>query len=199
MTFVHHLGHIDKRTDKELFSLVSQGSEQAFRLIFDRYQRRMWLFVVTLVKSSYVAEEIIQESFIKLWNYRDLLANVKKPDDFIFILIRNHALNYLRTLVGEQKGKNRLWEAIKQQSAYYDYSLEAKETEQVIAQIIECLPAQQRNIFHLSRDRALSHQEIADQLNLSKNTVKNHLVAAFKSIRVQLKRAGFLSIFFLAH
>ena len=183
-------------TDKQLFTLISQGSEHAFRLIFERYQRRMWLFVVALVKSTCVAEEIVQESFIKLWNYRDLLANVKNPDDFIFILMRNHALNWLRKWVSEQKGKTQLWEVMKQQSAYYDYSIEAKEMEQVVEQIIARLPAQQRNIFHLSRDMALSHQEIADQLNLSKNTVKNHLVAAFKSIRTQLRRAEILVLFF---
>ena len=183
-------------SDKQLFLAISKGNEEAFRLIFERYHQRMWSFAMTLVKLSHVAEDIVQESFIKLWECRDMLSDIKKPDDFIFILVRNHALNSFRGLGREEKRKLRFREHLRQQSVYADYWLEAEQATQILEQIIAQLPTQQQKVIRLSRDSGLSHQDIAEQLKISKTTVNKHLVIALKTCREQLKRMGF-SYFFL--
>jgi len=185
--------------DEQLFLAISEDSEMAFQHIFERYYQPMWSFVMTLVKSSHIAEDIVQESFIKLWGCRNILAEVKKPSDFIFILVRNHALDIIRKLAREQKEKRKeqLWEDLKQQSIHSDYWLEMKQATEILKQIIDQLPAQQQKIMHLSRELGLSHQDIADQLKISKNTVKNHLVVALKTCREQLKKIGFSYFFVL--
>jgi len=184
-------------SDQHLFLAMSEGNEQAFRLIFERYYQRMWSFVMKLVKSQQIAEDVVQESFIKLWECRNLLTDVKKPDDFIFILVRNKALNTLRKLINEEKEKKQLWERLKQQSIHCDYWLEAEQAAHILEQIITQLPAQQQKVIHLSRELGFSHKEIANQMNLSKNTVKNHLVSALKTCREQLKKLGFSYFFVL--
>ena len=183
-------------SDQQIFLAISEGSEAAFRMFFERYRQRMWTFVMTIIKSPHIAEDIVQESFIKLWECRNMLADVEKPNVFIFVLVKNRAFDALRKLVHEEEVREQVWEQIKQQSAYSDYWLEAEQAEQILGQIIARLPAQQQKILHLSRELGLSHQEIANQLKISKNTVKNHIVAALKTCREQLKRMGF-SYFFL--
>jgi len=159
----------------------------------------MWQFAITIVKSEHIAEDIVQESFIKLWESRNILAEVKKPNDFIFILVRNHAFDVLRKLAREEKELEReqVWETLKQQSAYSDYWLEAKQTTQILEQIIAQLPAQQQKVIRMSREEGLSHQDIAEHLKISKNTVKKHLVVALRTCREQLKRLGFSYFFIL--
>lgn len=88
-------------SDKQLFNEVSIGDERAFRILYNRYYQRMYSFACKVVKSSHVAEEIIQEVFIRLWEQRELLSEVKNPDNYVFIVIRNHTFNYLRTAARE--------------------------------------------------------------------------------------------------
>ena len=195
----HVSGNKGLISDNQLFLAISRGSESAFRFIFERYHQRMWAFVMTLVKSPHIAEDIVQESFIKLWECRAILADVKKPNDFIFILVRNHALDSLRKLTREDKERERdqVWEDLKRQSVYVDYWLEAKQAAQILEQIIAQLPCQQQKVIRLRHNRGLSHQEIADYLQISKNTVKKHLAIALKTCREELKRMGFSYFFVL--
>ena len=184
-------------SDKQLFLAVSTGSEMAFQFVFERYRQPMWSFVMTLVKSPHIAEDIVQESFIKLWECRGTLADVVNPKDFIFILVRNRALDVLRKLAHQEKEKEHVWEQLKQQSDYSDYWLEAEQAAQILKDIIAKLPAQQQKVIHMSRDLGLSHQDIANQLKISQNTVKKHIVIALKTCREQLRRIGFSYFFIL--
>jgi len=178
-------------TDKQLFVAISEGDERAFRLIFDRYRQKTWSFVLTLVKSQHIAEEIIQESFIKLWENRKALAEVKNPDDYLFIFVRNHLFNTLRNMTREEKKKAQLKKNLEQREVYMDhYWLEVQQAAQMLEQIIARLPNQQKKIILLKREKALSLQEIADKLKISKNTVKKHLSVALKTCRKQLVRMG---------
>ena len=185
-------------SDKQLFLAISKGNEEAFRLFFDRYHQKMWSFVLTLVHSPHIAEEIVQETFIKLWECRNLLADVIKPDDFLFIMMRNHLFNTLRNLTREEKQKMQLLKQLRIADTYLDhYWMEVQEATQILEQIVARLPAQQQKVIHLSRELGLSHQEIADQLSISKHTVNEYLVAALKTCRKQLKRMGFTYFFIL--
>lgn len=98
----HYLKEGSSFTDKQLFKEVSEGNEQAFQLVFKRYYQRMFSFAGTVVKSPHLAEEIVQEVFIRLWEQRELLAEISNPENYFFIVIRNRAYNYLRAAANEQ-------------------------------------------------------------------------------------------------
>ena len=152
-----------------------------------------------MVHSSHAAEEIVQEVFIRLWEHREMLTEVKSPADFIFILVRNYTLNYLRSMLKEEEGRERLWAALEQRAsqAHADTPLETKETAQLLQKIVAKLTDQQRRVFRMSREEGLSHQEIASELHISKNTVKKHVADSIKMVKVHLKELGFpLLIFF---
>ena len=69
-----------------------------FDFVFEKYKKRIYAYVLTIVKSEFTAEEITQEIFIKLWLYQEKLHEIKNLDGFVFKIVRNHALNHLRTL-----------------------------------------------------------------------------------------------------
>lgn len=181
--------------DKQLFKEVSEGNERAFRIIYNRYYQRMYSFAGKVVKSPHVAEEIVQEVFIRLWEQRELLSEVKNPDNYVFIVIRNHTYNYLRAAANEQIRREKLWEALQQRAADESTSLEAEEAEQFLEKLLAKLSPQQRKIFRMSREDGFSHQQIAEELHLSKDTVKKHVANSLKIFKAHLK--NFVQLLFL--
>lgn len=174
-------------SDKQLFNEVSIGDERAFRILYNRYYQRMYSFACKVVKSSHVAEEIIQEVFIRLWEQRELLSEVKNPDNYVFIVIRNHTFNYLRTAARENSRREKLWEALQQRVTDEATSIEAEEAEQFLKKLLTKLSPKQQMIFRMSREDGLSHQQIADKLQLSKDTVKKHVANSLKIFKIHLK------------
>ncbi|HHT33774.1 MAG TPA: RNA polymerase sigma-70 factor [Bacteroidales bacterium] len=166
---------------------VSEGDERAFQHIFTRYYPRMISFAGMMVKSPYAAEEIVQEVFIRLWEQREVLAEVKSPENFVFIVIRNHTFNYLRAAANEQNRREQLWEALQQRAADETITLEMQEADQFFEKILAKLSPQQQKIFRMSREEGFSHQQIADELQLSKDTVKKHIANSLKVFKSYLK------------
>lgn len=173
--------------DKQLFKEVSEGDERAFRIMYNRYYQRMYSFAAKVVKSPHVAEEIVQEVFIRLWEQRELLCEVKNPDNYVFIVIRNHTYNYLRAVAREQNRREKLWEALQQQVTDEGTSLEAEEAELFLEKLLAKLSPQQRKIFRMIREDGFSHQQIADELHLSRDTVKKHVANSLKIFKAHLK------------
>lgn len=183
----HHLNEISFLSDKQLFKEVSEGDERAFQHLFTRYYPRMISFAGMMVKSPYAAEEIVQEVFIRLWEQREVLAEVKSPENFVFIVIRNHTFNYLRAAANEQNRREQLWEALQQRAADETITLEMQEADQFFEKILAKLSPQQQKIFRMSREEGFSHQQIADELHLSKDTVKKHIANSLKVFKSYLK------------
>jgi RNA polymerase sigma-70 factor (ECF subfamily) len=183
----HHLNEKTLLSDKQLFMEVSEGDERAFQHIFTRYYPRMISFAGMMVKSPYAAEEIVQEVFIRLWEQREVLAEVKSPENFVFIVIRNHTFNYLRAAANEQNRREQLWEALQQRAADETITLEMQEADQFFEKILAKLSPQQQKIFRMSREEGFSHQQIADELQLSKDTVKKHIANSLKVFKSYLK------------
>ncbi len=161
-----------------------------FDCIFEKYKKRVYVYVLTIVKSGFLAEEITQEIFIKLWLYRDKLNDINNLDGFIFKVVRNHALNHLRKIAcNDRLLKEILTLAVPEQNNI-DEKLISADYQLLVQQALDCLSPQRRLVYELSRKKGLNYEEIASQLNLSRNTVKNHIVSALKHIHHYLSKNG---------
>ena len=176
-------------SDTRLLLEISKGSEPAFQLIFKRYCPRMLAFALKLLKSQFSAEEAVQEVFIRLWEHRDTLGQIKNPQDYLFILLRNKVMNELRAASRNQKRREQLWEAMEQRATQPMISIETKEVEQMLEHAVNNLSPQQQKIFRLSREKGLSHREIANELHISPLTAKKHVADSIKSIKSNLKKS----------
>lgn len=169
---------------------VSEGDEQAFRIIFDRYRVKLFYFISNLVNSEATAEELVQEVFVRLWTSRTKLAEVENLDSYIFVTARNRTLDYIRSTITERNMKSEWLRRSHLEGNYTEEEVDLKQSKKLIDEAVAQLPAQQARVFRLSKEYRLKRQDIARELNISENTVRNHLSEAIKSIQAYLEQHG---------
>ena len=179
--------------EKELFARVAQGDEEAFNTLFHAYVPRLHTLIMKVTRSEGVAKDIIQEVFLYLWMDRESLADVEVPQNWIFKIAYNRSYSWL----SRQFSRNRKYnEFIQQNPAEEDDSLEQTvtlhETARLIREATSLLPHQARNIFQLSRESGLKAAEVAEQLGISVQTVRNSLVRSVKFVKEYLAQHGIL-------
>jgi RNA polymerase sigma-70 factor (ECF subfamily) len=170
-------------TDTDLLQRMKKGDESAFRELYDRHSRQVAAFVFHLTHSAVDAEDILQETFLKLWTNREQLPAIVHPGNYIFIIARNKTLDHLRKIAQQQKLVDHVWANISNVADALDLQLDARESQQLINTALSRLTEQQRTIFRLSRQEGLDHATIASQLQLSKSRVKNVQVETLRFLR----------------
>lgn len=184
---------------KVFFTLISQGDDDAFTEVFRRYSSKVYGVALKMLKSEVEAEEVVQEVFISLWRARKRFNVIDNPEGYIFTTTYHAVYAHLRKI---SRDKDLLEEVIFQvvfkQNTTQD-TIAARETGALIYEAIQQLPPQQRTVYELSKQKDLSYDEIATRLGLSKNTVRNHLAEAMKTIRLFLRKhlVNYLFILFL--
>lgn len=169
--------------ESDLLALVAGGDERAFAELFECYYRQLGEYVYRLTESIVVSEEIVQDVFIKIWQKREILASLDSFTYYLFILSKNQTLNYLRK-VAKEKIKQTEWLKAFDENSDGDYLLE--EYHNLIDNAVEKLPPQQKKVYQLTRIERLKHEEVAEILGLSVETVKKHAKLAIKAIKNEL-------------
>jgi RNA polymerase sigma-70 factor (ECF subfamily) len=170
--------------DKRLLQLIAAGDEQAFKTLFEKYRAKLYAYLKSITKSPEVSEEIVMDVFLKIWIGRKTAVEIAQFDSFLFRIAHNKAIDFLRALQRDQTLCKLVWEEIQVAgSQTADAPLKEKESHAILQQAISRLSPKRRLVYELSRENALSHDQIAAYLNLSKSTVNNHLVESLRFIR----------------
>ena len=162
--------------------------QQLFNELFREHEHKLYAFVVKVLRSDAQAKDIVQEVFLKLWTIREQLHEIGNMDAFLYRLTENKVYDHLRAAATREKLRLELWHRIKAASEDASHSLEAKEYHHLIHQAIQQLPPQRKTIYLLSKHEGLKQQQIAEELQISPHTVRNHLAEAFRSIRNYVKK-----------
>ena len=205
MWYLHHSffdGAIVKTSstqEKVLLYQMIEGDEHAFRLIFLQYKDRLYTYCLKFTKSICMAEEIVQDVFLKIWTNREAIDPEQSFDAYMFTISKHFALNYLEKTAREQKNIARLQDyfiRLQAKNQTEEMMLSA-EYEQLLTNAMELMPPRRKLIFRMSRVEGMSHAEIATALHLSRGTIKNHMILALKFLRryVQLNSDITLLIF----
>lgn len=174
--------------EKELFMHIANGDETAFRMLFDQYRERLFFFAWQLCHSAVEAEEVVQDIFLRLWENRSKLGEVDFPRKYIYIMVRNRTLDLLSKIARDQRLISEVWTNMSQSDNYLEDLLHAQDSRLLIDQAVSQLPEKKQAIFLMSRRDGLSLREIADQMGLSVQTVKNILTEVLKHIKAFLSR-----------
>ncbi|MHA4806739.1 RNA polymerase sigma factor [Flavitalea flava] len=162
---------------------VADSDEKAFGTLFHHYRNKIYSYAFHLLESSDMADELVQDVFLKVWMNRDRLQKIDKFDSWLFIIARNMVFDALKLLSKDLAAKKQ-WAAIPAAEANSVHNqLINKENEQLLQDALDRLSPQQKKIFLLSRNQGMNHEEIAIRLQISRNTVKTHLVHALKTLR----------------
>jgi RNA polymerase sigma-70 factor (family 1) len=169
------IAHADER---ELLMQVASGDENAFRQLFMMHHQQLGVHMLRITNSIELAEEVVQDVFLKIWFTRESLVRVDNFKAYLFVISKNHALNCLKKLAKERA-------MIKQLEDTGSPNPEMAGTDMyynLLDEAIDQLPPQQQKVYLLSRHGRLKYTEIADQLELSRETVKKYLQIATVSI-----------------
>lgn len=148
-----------------------------------------------MLKSEFWAEEVVQEVFMQLWANREKLTVIEAPAAYLFRITANRSLDRLRRQELEVKMQYVVNKALHRDTVNFQQnSYDIEYLESLVTEAVRQLPEQGKLIFELQRKEGLSYQEIADQLGISKNTVRNHMVKTLHFIRSYLRQNGEISV-----
>ncbi|HEY4286369.1 MAG TPA: sigma-70 family RNA polymerase sigma factor [Puia sp.] len=171
------------KDDSELLLRTAQGDESALAEIITKYADHLLNYIYNLTKDRQEAEEIVQDIFLKLWNARDYLTNVKDLKAWLFILSRNKALDVIDKAL-TLKRRQRRWRLlgnIEEDKAAYEQWMS------LIDKAVSELPRQQFNVWTLNKREGRTYEQISSDLGISKETVKSYMKLATASITRFLK------------
>lgn len=173
--------------DQLQIKALSEGDITAFEMLFRTYYQPLCSYAYSFLQDKEDAEEIVQSTFLLVWEKRDALAIRTAVKPYLYAMVRNACLNVLK----HEKIKQRYaGDEIALADRGHDsvsHTVAGNELEYRIKIAMDELPEQCRMVFKLSRFEELKYSEIAEQLNISVKTVENHMGKALRIMREQLK------------
>ncbi|WP_118973662.1 RNA polymerase sigma factor [Taibaiella koreensis] len=181
--------------DLLLFDSVKAGDVHAFRILVEKYSLLLHAYCMKYIKNECDAEEIVADAFITLWDKKSRIDISSSLKAYLYATVRNHSINYLRTLK-----KAPLLESISEEAPLHGHrdaviypfepSHEQRMTERMrlLEEALEQLPPARKKVFLMFRS-GLKYGQIADQLNLSEKTVRNQIDRAIKQLREYISEA----------
>lgn len=169
-----------------LFARAAEGDSIAFTAIFDHYSPRIFAFILKMTRSQTVAEDITQEVFLKLWTSRGKFAEIKSYNSYIFSMTFNYAINYIKRNVWETDKLRQIKNNLNGHSNNTEETIDFNESNLFVQQAVQQLPPQKKIIYKLNREQGLTLEQIAERMNISRNTARNHLAEAIRLIRAYI-------------
>lgn len=171
--------------ENELILLLKQSNQEAFTTLYKKYWKQVYNFSRLYLTSQSVAEEVVQEVFIKVWESRDFMREGDNFKGLLFIITRNLIFNMHRKNLNEDFYKMTVLSAM--ESSYdIEEEIDAKNLSEYIDLLIADLPPRRREIFNLSRKENKSYKEISQLLGVSEKTVENQIGEALRFLRKNL-------------
>ena len=177
--------------DCELLKEIASGNENAFKIFFEMHKDKLFHFLLKVCKSREMADEILNDVFFKIWMGRELIVEVQNMDAFLFTVAKNKAMDFFRIASRNKKLQQFITERMdtfKEKEA--DFNLLDHEYKKILKNAIGQLSPKRREIFILSREHGMTHDQIAQHLHLSRNTVRNTMAESLKTIRHYLVQNG---------
>ncbi|WP_316749704.1 RNA polymerase sigma-70 factor [Pedobacter gandavensis] len=173
-------------SDRELTSLLRVGDRHAYTEIYNRHKNLLQNHLYKKLGDLELVKDVLQDLFVKLWDHKSEMPLTDNLPGYLFCAARNRVFNHLAHQQVASKYLSSIQNFINEDNYITDLVIREKEFAQIIRQEIEALPAKMREVFVLSRERHLSHEDIAKHLNLSPQTVSKQISNALKILRVRL-------------
>lgn len=174
-------------TDVLLVKALKASDEKAFRALFNLYHADIYGYSISLLKSKELAEENVQDVFLKIWLHREGLDATKSFKSFLFTIARNQAFNMLNKAANDAALKEEVFYSSQEAYEQADYPVREDYFKRLEKQAIRELPPARKKIFKMSRKKGMTYEEISVELGISVSTVKNQMSKALESLRVYLK------------
>ncbi|ERJ57963.1 RNA polymerase sigma factor [Sphingobacterium paucimobilis] len=174
---------------------LKAGNEAVLVYIIDQYANDLYRLAFSLLKDQFESEDLVQDVVIRLWNERCNLDGYEEVWPLLYTMGKRLSLNRLRDkhMKTKREGVEVLVNYRAESSVHEGHLAEMITLEQ---RVVDMLPAKQREVYLLSRKEGLSYKEIGEKLEITPNTVKNHLVQALKTMRQYFQKFGYYIFLF---
>lgn len=184
------LEQIENNNVEDFNLRLKAGDKGAFKIIFEAYYKRLCAFALNYVDSSYVAEDLVTQVLLKLWQKRQKLDKIKNLKSYLYTMVKNAAIDFNK----KEKKVVRLdvekHDIIPLKSQF----IIEEETHAILFQALERLPEKCRKVFEMSCIDGVKYKDIAEELQISINTVKSQRARAVDLLKTQLKDYPFFQV-----
>lgn len=185
--------------EKEVLERLKKSDVDAYLLLYDRYHTMIYAWAIRLVKIPELAEDIVQEVFLKIWEIRARLNPDLSFPAFVYRIARNKAFTLLKKISADENIRTQVMLQLGSGIQSADNQILWRQYEAMLGAAIRELPKQRQRVFTLCRQEGKTYEEVATELGISRNTVKEHMVMAVKNIRDYFYRYGDISFLVLLH
>tara|TARA_B100000678_G_scaffold115560_1_gene96688 strand:- start:13079 stop:13606 length:528 start_codon:yes stop_codon:yes gene_type:complete len=172
--------------DDALYNSIKKGKEEALTALFEKYFQRLCFFAGEITGSTAIAEEVVADVFIKLWENRRK-THISHVRAYLYKSVKNKALKH----VDPYPSSRSLPLEIPDNTNMETRTIKKEQLQEVL-EVINKMPPQQRQVFEFKRFHNLKYKEIASVMNLSVHTVQNHMVMAIKFMHDNLPANRFI-------
>ncbi|WP_342332581.1 RNA polymerase sigma factor [Pedobacter sp. FW305-3-2-15-E-R2A2] len=194
------MGSVIENKVHSLLQSIAEGDEMAFSRFFDLYRPNIYTTVIRITKDEWITEEILQDTFVKIWINRDTLVYIENIENWLHKIARNVTYTALKRSFKEKQNFNRM--AQDSISLFYPEAYNDKEEQfqGILEMAIKRLPPKQQETFRLIKQQNFKREQAAAELNVSAETVKWNLDQAMRSVRAYcLANLKDLPLIFIIH
>jgi len=185
---------------------IHSGDEKALSQLRIEWSHKLSVFALSYVRCSYTAEDLVQDTFIKLWESRQDINKYDSIGAFVYTILKNKCLDYLKHKTIELRyNQQSSSEYINLQANKYaleDESINIITDAQInkaLTDAVRKLPRPCRDVFIMSRYNGLKNQEIANELSISVKTVEYHMTRAIAFLKKEMEEYFIFLYFFIMH
>ena len=179
-----------QKEERELLLLLKQGDREAFAKIHSFYNHHLHRGLMQIVKLEADAEEVLQETFLKLWEIREQIDPEKSFLSFLSTIATNKAFDSVRKTARDKKKRLLYTEIATSAYQHVEELFSRKENLVLVQQAIGQLPPLRQKVFRLCKMEEKSYREVSEQLGISVSTVSDHMVKASAFIKTYLHNHG---------
>jgi RNA polymerase sigma-70 factor, ECF subfamily len=183
-------------SDEKLMQEIKADNMFAFDLLYKNYSNKLYQFAYSILKSKEESENIVQEVFLKLWENRTKVEKDSSIKSYLFSIAYNSTITLIRKKIKD----NQFIEYLKSLQEIYEepeIEFEYKELTEKLNDIVSKLPQRQKEVYLLHKEEGLTYKDIAVKLQISVNTIENHMSKALKTIRTKLGKNSLITSLFL--
>lgn len=171
---------LDERT---LIAQLRENDQQAYLALYNRYHRGVYAFIVRYVKINAVAEDLLQDVFLKLWEVRHRLNPELSFSSYLYRIARNCVFKMFKAIANDKVLRNQVLNSLQQSVLEVEDRVQWQKYSQLLNLAINALPPQRQKVFKLCREQGKTYEQVAEEMRISHHTVKEHMMLAIRDIK----------------
>ena len=174
---------MSENQENALLQRLANSDRRAFSQLYEQYSGVSYSFVLSLVKDSSQAKDIVHDVFVNVWLKRKTISKAVSFNRYLFQMLRNAVYDYFSSVQINHRYATEFLNAVEDYSDITRATISSNELQMVIFEAVSRMPEKRREVFRMSRYQHIENKEIAKRLNIDIRTVENHITNALCDIR----------------